>query len=331
MLLLTESDIRKVFEMKDGIESNKNAYAYFSEGKAKVPQREIVHDDEEGSDFIFMPADVSSIKVAGIKIVTSFPKNADKGKETTKGQVLLMDGEEGEFLAMMDGTFVTKFRTAAATGVGFDLFAKKDSKIGAQIGTGGQAMEQLSAMLTACPNLGEIRVAARDFAKTKKFVEAANERFNPDFKCRIVAVEKADDAVKDADVITAVTVSHEPLFKASSVKKGATISAVGSYRYEMVELDPELVKSADLIVCDSVDACLAETGDLIKPIEQNLICKDDLKGDIGEYVLGKRNGRENDDQIIIFKHVGIGVLDLVTAADIYKAAAKAGVGTVWEA
>ena len=165
MLLLNEQDIRKVFDMNDAINSNIEAYKIFSSGNAVVPLRQVIAADEGRGNFAFMPAYSSKLGAAGIKIVNIFPGNRERGEATTIGQVLLMDDKNGEVLALMDGSFITKFRTGAASGAAFKLFARNDAKIGCLIGTGGQADCQLEAMLAAC-NLDEVRIVARDFAKT---------------------------------------------------------------------------------------------------------------------------------------------------------------------
>ncbi|MGN1266575.1 MAG: ornithine cyclodeaminase family protein, partial [Dorea sp.] len=174
----------------------------------------------------------------------------------------------------------------------------------------------------------EVRVAARAFEKTKAFVEEVKVAL-AHYGAEIIAVETGDEAVEGADLITAVTVSKEPVFSADKVKKGAVISGVGSYMPNMQELDPKLFNMASKIYFDSKDAVLAESGDVLKPLAAGTIKEEDFTGDIGEYILGKIPGRENDDEIIIFKNVGIGALDLVTATEVYKKAVQAGIGLEW--
>ena len=225
MLLLDERDIRKVFDMNDAIDSNIEAYKIFSSGNAVVPLRQVIAADEGRGNFAFMPAYSSRLGAAGIKIVNIFPGNREFGEATTIGQVLLMDDKNGKVLALMDGSFITKFRTGAATGAAFKLFARKDAKIGCLIGTGGQADCQLEAMLTAC-NLDEVRIVARDYVKTEKFVAEMTERFKSS-KTNLLAFDDADEAVDGADVIVVVTVYTEPVFDGNRVKKGAVVSGVG--------------------------------------------------------------------------------------------------------
>ena len=327
MLLLNEKDIRTVFDMNNAIDSKIEAYKIFSSGNAVVPLRQVLAADEGRGNFAFMPAYSSKLGAAGIKIVNIFPGNRERGEATTIGQVLLMDDTNGEIIALMDGSFITKFRTGAASGAAFRLFARKDAKVGCLIGTGGQADCQLEAMLTAC-ELDEVRIVARDFAKTEKFVAEMSERFK-DSGVKIVAYSDADEAVDGADVIVVVTVATEPVFDAKRVKKGAVVSGVGSYTAEMNEIDPELFKMADKIYFDSKEACIAESADIQIPLKEGIVTDDDLTGDIGEYALGEVIGRESDDEIIIFKNVGLGILDLVIAKLIYDKAKDREVGVQW--
>lgn len=327
MLLLNEQDIRKVFDMNDAIDSNIEAYKIFSSGNAVVPLRQVIAADEGRGNFAFMPAYSSKLGAAGIKIVNIFPGNRERGEATTIGQVLLMDDKNGEVLALMDGSFITKFRTGAASGAAFKLFARNDAKIGCLIGTGGQADCQLEAMLAAC-NLDEVRIVARDFAKTEKFAEEMSKIFK-DSGAKLIAYDDANEAVDGADVIVVVTVSTEPVFDANRVKKGAVVSGVGSYTAEMNEIDPKLFKLADKIYFDSKDACIAESADIQIPLREGLVSLEGLTGDIGEYALGEISGRESDDEIIIFKNVGLGILDLVIAKLIYEKAKNRKIGYQW--
>ena len=327
MLLLNEQDIRKVFDMNDAIDSNIEAYKIFSSGNAVVPLRQVIAADEGRGNFAFMPAYSSKLGAAGIKIVNIFPGNRERGEATTIGQVLLMDDKNGEVLALMDGSFITKFRTGAASGAAFKLFARNDAKIGCLIGTGGQADCQLEAMLAAC-NLDEVRIVARDVAKTEKFAEEMSERFK-DSSAKLIAYDDANEAVDGADVIVVVTVSTEPVFDANRVKKGAVVSGVGSYTAEMNEIDPKLFKLADKIYFDSKEACIAESADIQIPLREGLVSLEGLTGDIGEYALGEISGREADDEIIIFKNVGLGILDLVIAKLIYEKAKNRKIGYQW--
>ena len=275
-----------------------------------------------------MPAYVEEIDTASLKTISIFPQNAEKGIATGPAQVLLIDGTTGFVNAVLDGTYVTQLRTGAASGAAFDLLAKKECRIGALIRTGSQAAAQLEAMLTA-RKLEEVRVCGRHFDRTQLFVERMQEEMKA-YGAKIVAVKTSDEAIDDADLIITVTPSETPVFDGTKVKQGATISAVGAYQYHMNEIDPAVLPRASKIYFDSESAVLAEAGDIYNPLQKGIITKDDFTGELGSVVKGELTGRENDDEIIVFKSVGVATQDLVAAKYIYEKAVKAGVGVNWE-
>lgn len=325
MLLLNKDDIRSVFTMKDAVEADKECYRMFSEGKFDVPLRAVINGSH--GNFLFMPAYSEDMLAAGLKIVNIMPGNPGKGLPASIGQVLLIDGDTGEVRSVMDGTYVTALRTAAASGAAFDLLGRKDAEIGAIIGTGSQAMCQLEAMLSV-RRLKEVRVAARNFEKTKAFAESARRELGS-YGTEIIACEDTNAAVDGADLVILVTVSGTPVCSAEYFKPGCTISAVGAYTYDMQELDPAVFSKCGKLYFDSVDAVLSESGDILRPLDEGTLSRDQFTGDIGEYLLGRIPGRESDDEIIVFENVGIGALDLMTAAKVYDKAVKAGVGMNW--
>ncbi len=327
MLLLSESDIKTVFSMKDAIEADKEAFRLVVKNEVEIPLRTKISADEYEGCLLFMPAYSSKIDMASLKNVNIFPKNEKLGLPTAPAQVLLIDGKTGVIKAVLDGTYVTKLRTGAASGAAFDLLAKKDCSVGALIGTGSQAKEQLEAMLVA-RNLEEVRVVGRNYDKTVSFVDAVKEEFSK-YGANLKAVKTSDEAIDNADLIITVTSSDEPVFDGEKVKKGATISAVGAYQHHMQELHPAALTRASKIYFDSEEAVLSESGDILIPLEENLISKSDFTGDIGDVLLGNVVGREDDDEIIVFETVGVGAQDLIAAHEIYKKAVETGIGTVW--
>ena len=255
--------------------------------------------------------------------------------ETPGGSVLVLvlvkylhrTGSEMVVTAVLDGTYVTQLRTGAASGAAFDVLAKKDCRIGALIGTGGQAPTQLEAMMAA-RKLEEVRVYDLNLERTKEFAARMQEELK-DYGTRIVAVESSDAAIDDADLIITVTPSSKPVFDGTKVKAGATISCVGAYQHHMQEMDPAILPRASKIYFDSEDAVLSESGDILIPLEQGIITKDDFTGDLGQVIKGEVVGRENDEEIIVFETVGVATQDLVAAREIYDKAVAAGVGINW--
>jgi len=324
MLILSKQDIKNIFSMRDAVASVKQSFSIYSKGGSFVPLRVNIGVPKYSGQSLFMPAYVPELDSIGVKIVSIFPENAKRGMPSVQAQVLLLDGETGAVCCILDGTYVTQLRTGAAAGAATDLLSKKDSKVGALIGSGGQALCQLEAML-AVRDLDIVKVYSPNFDHAKAFAESAQKELQK-FNTRITAVKNSDEAVFDADVITTVTTAKQPTFNGKMVKKGAHINGVGSYTREMIEMDEYIIRNADRIYVDSKEAVLAEAGEIIIPLEKGIITEDIIYGELGDVINGIKKGRENDSEITLFKTVGIAVQDVVTASSIYKKAIEIGVG-----
>lgn len=327
MLLLSREMIEKFYTMEESVDAVEKAFKLFSNNKVEVPLRTQLTKSDGKSVFLSMPAFCEEDEASAVKILGMFPDNIDKGIPTINGQVLVMNTETGIIDGMLNGNYVTQLRTGAASGVAFKHLARKDSKIGALIGTGGQAVSQLEAMLVAC-NLEEVRVFDRDFNRCNAFVEDMKKYLNR-FDTKIIAAKSSDETIDNADVIIAVTPSLTPVFDGTKVKAGATISGVGSYRPEMQEIPASILERASKIYFDSKSAVLSEAGDILIPLEQGIISEEKFTGDIGEVINGRLVGRENDNEIIFFKTVGIAAQDVVIAKDILNKAQEKNIGLEW--
>ena len=324
MLLLSRADIKKVFSIQDAIEADKQAFTLVSEGKCDLPLRTNIQAPRYDGCFLFMPAYIEEMDTASLKTVNIFPH----GLPSSPAQVLLIDGKTGVVTAILDGTYVTQLRTGASSGAAFDMLAKESCRIGALIGTGGQAAMQLEAMI-AVRRLEEVRVYDLNYERTADFADRMQEELKS-YGTKITAVRSSDEAIDDADLLITVTPSSKPVFDGTKIKKGCTISCVGAYQHHMQEMDPAILPRASKIYFDSKEAVLSESGDILIPLEEGIITEDDFTGDIGNVIKGELIGRENDDEIIVYETVGVGAQDLVTAKAIYEKALKAGVGTRWE-
>ena len=273
-----------------------------------------------------MPAYVEEMDTASLKIINIFPHNIDQGIPSSPAQVLLIDGTTGLVTAVLDGTYVT-FIASAASGAAFDVLAKKDCRIGALIRNGGRS-STAGGHVKGDQEAGEMGVYDLNLERTKEFAARMQEELK-DYGTRIVAVESSDAAIDDADLIITVTPSSKPVFDGTKVKAGATISCVGAYQHHMQEMDPAILPRASKIYFDSEDAVLSESGDILIPLEQGIITKDDFTGDLGQVIKGEIVGRENDEEIIVFETVGVATQDLVAAREIYDKAVAAGVGINW--
>lgn len=324
MLLISAQEMRQVFSMEEVIVAVKEAYKILAEGKSIVPLRTNIPIKKHNGQILFMPSYVEGIDFAGIKVVSVYPENIKKGLPSVPATMILVDGETGVVNAIMDGTYLTRLRTGAASGVATGLFSNEDAKKAIIFGAGAQAETQIWALLCV-RKLEEVYIFDVDFNKAKQFAEQMNQNFK-NYGATITAVENADDVLPEVDIITTVTTSKKPVFNGKLIKKGVHINGIGAYTPEMQEIPEEAILKADKIYVDSKSACLAEAGDLIVPIKKGMITEEKITGDIGDYIIGKLPGRESKEEITIFKSVGLAVQDVVTAARIYEKALKLGLG-----
>lgn len=324
MLILNKQDIQQVYSMADAINASQDALQYYSSGKTTVPLRVNVEVPKQQAHSLFMPAYVPEMDALGIKIVSVFPNNMQVRKSSISAQMLLMDAQTGEVCAIMDGAYLTQLRTGALQGVATKILSREDAKTAVLFGTGGQARTQLEAMLTV-RTLDLVSVYDIHYEKAQIFV-AEMQRELSHFNTNFVAINDPVVAIKNADIITTVTTSKTPVFDGSMVKKGTHINGIGSYTHDMQEIPELIVQRADTIIFDTMDGVLAESGDILIPLNNGLINMDDFDGELGEVLLGKVKGRESAEDITFFKAVGSAVFDVVTAHQIYIQAKEQNIG-----
>ncbi|MDW5525511.1 ornithine cyclodeaminase family protein [Carnobacterium maltaromaticum] len=326
MLILTKEEMSRFFTMKEAIQADKDALEIYSKGGAKVPLRTNLDIQKQGGQSLYMPAYAQGeFESLGVKVVSVYPNNIEKGLPSVPATMVVLDPKTGIVDAILDGTYLTQVRTGAVQGAATDILANKNAKIGALIGTGGQAIKQLEAML-AVRDLKEVRIFDVDKNRAESFALAMKEELK-DYHSTFIAVDCSDKAVKDADIITSVTTSKVPTFSASAVKKGAHVNGVGAYTPDMCEIPADLIVKADKIIFDTMVGVLAEAGDFIQPLENELVTKEHYHGELGQVILGEVSGRESETDITIFKTVGSAVLDVVTAQRIVSRARELAIGT----
>jgi len=234
----------------------------------------------------------------GFKAVSVFPANAQRDVDTHQGTVVLLDAETGELRAAMDGGAVTAIRTAAVSGVATDRLARKDAATLAILGAGVQARTHLEAM-AAVRSLRRARVWSRTRDRADAFGRAPGSRY----PFSVEAVSDPESAVRDADIVTTVTTSPEPIVQRQWLKPGVHVNAVGSSTPAARELDTATVAAARLFV-DRRESAMAEAGDVLIPIRERAITADDIVAELGDVVAGTRAGRRSPDEITPFKSLG---------------------------
>ena len=326
ILILKESDISSIITMSDIIEADKQALSIYSSKQSNIPLRSNLNIPEYKGQCLFMNGYAAPAKALGVKIVSVYPENINKNLTSVPATMVLVDAETGMVNSLLDGTYLTRLRTGAISGLATDILSRKDSKIFALFGTGGQAVTQLEAVLTV-RKIEEVRVFDVFSERAVEFAKKMSDKFSKKFNnVKIYAVKTSDEAVENADIITTVTTSKKPVFNADKVKANVHINGVGSYTPEMIEIPGEILVKANKIYVDTIDGAVNESGDLITPISKGLIKKEKINGELGEVINGKIKGRENDNEMTFFKTTGSAVLDLVAAQKIYEIAKVKKVG-----
>jgi len=319
--LLTEADVKAVLSMDDLIETMAAALKQLSTGGVVQPVRSVVPVGGEHAFLGTMPAYVREPASLGAKLVTVFGHNATRGLPSHLASIILLDPETGALRAILDGRYITEARTAAVSAVSSRLLARDGAETAtvAIIGSGVQARSHLEA-LGHVHRLREVRVWSPNAERRKAF--AAESPSTP----RVIAVDTAEQAVTDADVIALVTSSPVPVIEDAWVKPGAHVIAVGACRPTQREMPPALTARGRLFV-DSRAAALVESGDVVMNIQEGRFQAGHIVAELGEVVNGAP-GRRSADDITIFKSLGQAVED-VTAADLaWRRAVERGIGTV---
>jgi ornithine cyclodeaminase len=254
--------------------------------------------------------------------VSVFPKNTAFNLPIIHAAVVVMEAETGRPLAVLEGGTLTAIRTGAGGGAATDLLARADSRVAAIFGAGVQARTQLEAICT----VRQIKsVWVYDLAEASVEAFITKMRGQGPIPKDLRAASSPAEAVAEADIVCAATTSNTPVFADGDLKPGAHVTGVGSYTPEMQEIPAETIKRA-LVTVDSRSAALAESGDLIQPMQQGLFDENHVHAEIGEIVLGRKSGRTSDEQITYFKSVGVAVQDAMAGRLALENARKLGLG-----
>jgi ornithine cyclodeaminase/alanine dehydrogenase-like protein (mu-crystallin family) len=309
--VLDEHDVRRLLPMADCIEAMTGALAALARDEVYNPLRFVVRPPDHPSLMGLMPAyRGGATPLWSLKALTIFPGNSARGLDSHQGFVALFDGETGEPRAVMNAGGITAVRTAAVSGVATRLLAREDVSTLAILGTGTQARSHLDAMH-----------AVRSFDRTVSWSASGRSLDGAE------PVATAEEAVRVADVLVTVTSLAEPIVQRDWLKPGVHVNAVGSSIPTTRELDSQTIADAALFV-DRRESTLNESGDFLIPQREGLIDAGHIRAELGELLLGTAAGRGSDDEITVFKSLGLAVEDLAAAELVLARAEAEDAGTV---
>jgi len=296
-LYLNEEHVRKHLRMAELLPAMEKALIEFSVGKVTQPVRSVIKVDPPGGFLGLMPA--LTPDGLGLKAVTFYPSNTERGIPTHMATIFLVDPQTGTPLAIMDGRLITEMRTAAVSAAATKLLAPPNAKILAILGSGVQAHSHVEA-LRLVRQFEEIRVWSPRQEHAERFAKEIGAK-----------ATSAEEAVRGADVIVTATNSKTPVLKGSWLKSGCHVNAIGACRPDWRELDDEAM--SNVVFVDSREGAMKESGDVI-------LSSAKIYAELGEALAGKVPSRPNETTI--FKSLGMAVEDIAAAMLVYRSATR---------
>jgi ornithine cyclodeaminase len=302
--------VRRALPTRALVEALREAFR----GTAKTPTRHhhrIAVPGAPEAMLLLMPSWIEG-RYVGVKVVSVFPGNATHGLDSVQGTYLLLSGETGAPLAIVDGRMLTLRRTASASALAADYLARADSRSLLMIGTGALAPHLIEAHATVRP-IRDVVIWGRDHGKAQALAASLGGG--------AFAVRAADDlerAVRAADIVSCATLSKTPLVRGAWLRAGQHVDLVGSYARDMRESDDDAVARARVYI--DTAAALLESGDLAQPLASGVLDEKRVAGTLADLAGGGVTGRRAADEITLFKSTGTAIEDLAAAIVVYAGA-----------
>jgi ornithine cyclodeaminase/alanine dehydrogenase-like protein (mu-crystallin family) len=312
MRVISAAEVDAALDFSSLIAALKAAFS----GNIVVPVRHhhtVERDGAQAATHLLMPAWTRGTdqNYLGTKIVNVFPDNGKKGLPSIYGTYLLMSGETGETLAAIDGTRLTAWRTAAASALASDFLASKDASRMVMIGAGALAPFLIRAHATVRP----IRHVTL-WNQNRQRAEALQKSL-ADSDLEILVTEDLEQAVRDADIISAATLSSAPLVRGDWLKAGSHVDLVGAYSAGMRESDDACMQKARIFV-DTRGGALKEGGDIVQAIASGAITADNVIAELAELCRGDVHFQRQPHDITLFKSVGTAIEDIAAAMLVWQ-------------
>jgi ornithine cyclodeaminase len=308
-LVVAASQVENILEVAPLVDALRDA---FRRGAA-VPLRHHHTMEVPGAadaTLLLMPAWQPG-RYAGIKIVTVFPSNGERGLPSVMGSYVLISARDGQPLALIDGRMLTLKRTAAASALAAKYLSRPDASRLVVIGTGALAPHLIVAHASVRP-IGELVVWGRDREKAERLARNFDGR-----RLKARAAASLEEAVGWADTISCATLSQDPLVLGRWLKPGQHVDLVGGFTPSMREADDEAIARARVYV-DTYAGATKEAGDIVQPLANGTLDAKQIAGELAELAQGRVSGRSFHNQITLFKSVGTALEDLAAAELVYE-------------
>jgi ornithine cyclodeaminase/alanine dehydrogenase-like protein (mu-crystallin family) len=304
-LYLREADVEELLPPADAVAAVEACFERLARGAVENPPRAQL-GLEEGLLHVMAAADLE-LGVAGLKAYAGFRAGA-------RFLVALFAAGRPELLALVEADRLGQLRTGAASAVAARHLAREGTRTLGLIGTGWQAEGQIACIRAALPDIERVVAYSRNRERLADF-------------CRRFDAEPGEynrDAAEQ-DVVVTVTTSRDPVLRGEWLRPGALVCAVGANRIEARELDNVVLERAAFVCCDSKEQARVEAGDLAEPVERGVLDWLEVH-ELAEVVSGDVAGRGSEDDVLLFKSVGIAAEDLAVGALVYERARERGLG-----
>ncbi|HET6683655.1 MAG TPA: ornithine cyclodeaminase family protein [Gaiella sp.] len=314
VLVLSEEDVRDVLDMESCIAAMEDVLAALERDELTMPLRFVVRSGSEQLMGLMPAHRGGDVPLFSLKEIVIAPGNSARGLDPHQGAVLLHDGETGVLQAVVNASAITEIRTAAVSAVATKLLARPGARTVAILGSGVQGRSHAVAMRSVIED-AELRIWSRTSAHAEALA----------LESHAVVCQTVEEALDGAGVICTCTSSRDPIVRRASLAPGAHVNAVGSSIPSARELDADVVAEASLFV-DRRESTLNESGDYLSAVAEKGIGPDHIVAELGELLVGRHPGRRDDDELTVFKSLGVAVEDLAAAALCVERARDHGVG-----
>ncbi len=311
-LFLNKEKIASLLPMDECIGVMGKMFRSLANGECIQPLRSIMWLPGRVGLLGMMPGHAETLGVMGIKVISVFHANRDEGLPSHQGVVILFDAKHGQPLMIFDANEITAIRTAAASAVATRLLSRENSELLAIIGSGEQAERHIESILLV-RKIKRINIWSRNEKHSMELVEKISNIHD----LPIIIKKNAQEAVKNADIICTVTSSPKPVVMGDWISAGTHINAVGSSTEATRELDTLAILRSKLFT-DCYESIFNEAGDFLIPKKEGSVTDNHVKGELGEVLSGIKKGRENNEEITVFKSLGIAAEDIFSAWHVYQ-------------
>ena len=315
VLVLSEADVRGLLDMESCIGAMEDVLAALEREELSMPLRFMVRSGGEQLMGLMPAHRGGDAPLFSLKEIVVTPGNSARGLDPHQGAVLLHDGETGVLQAVANASAITEIRTAAVSAVATKLLARPDARRVAILGAGVQGRSHAVAMRSVIDD-AELRIWSRTPAHAEALALEAHA----------VVCSTAEEALEGAEVVCTCTSSRDPIVRREWLAPGAHVNSVGSSIPSARELDADVVSAASLFV-DRRESTLNESGDYLIAAAERAIGPEHIRAELGELLVGTASGRTSEDELTVFKSLGLAAEDLAAAEYLHRRARETGVGT----